>query len=109
VTSLASTVEHSTLLRADIADHLDRYRVLIGECPTGPLHLGHYFGTVAERDRLHDLGMDTFIILADYQVITDREAIGDVRDNVHNAVLDYLAARIDPSGPRSSPIRRCRR
>lgn len=96
MTSLASTVERSTLLRADIADHPDRYRVLTGERPTGSLHLGHYFGTVTERVRLHDLGVDTFIILADYQVITDRDAIGQVRDNVHNAVLDYLAAGIDP-------------
>jgi len=96
MTSLATTAERSDWLRADIADHPNRYRVLTGERPTGPLHLGHYFGTVAERVRLHNLGVDTFIILADYQVITDRDAIGQVRDNVHNAVLDYLAAGIDP-------------
>ena len=63
MTSLATTVERSDLLRADIADHPGRYRVLTGERPTGPLHLGHYFGTVAERVRLHNLGVDTFIIL----------------------------------------------
>ncbi|MGM5069195.1 hypothetical protein EU244_030675 [Rhodococcus qingshengii] len=29
-----------------------------------------------------------------YQVITDRDAIGEVRGNVYSAVLDYLAAGI---------------
>lgn len=96
MTSLDTATERSDRLRTDIAEHPTRYRVLTGERPTGPLHLGHYFGTIAERARLHDLGVDTFIILADYQVITDRDAIGQVRDNVHSAVLDYLAAGIDP-------------
>ncbi|MBP1161582.1 tryptophanyl-tRNA synthetase [Rhodococcus sp. PvR044] len=96
MTSLATTVERSEQLRADVAEHPHRYRILTGERPTGPLHLGHYFGTIAERVRLHNLGVDTFTILADYQVITDRDAIGQVQENVHNAVLDYLAAGIDP-------------
>ncbi|TJZ76051.1 tryptophan--tRNA ligase [Rhodococcus oryzae] len=96
MTSLETTTERSGRLRADIAEDPTRYRVLTGERPTGLLHLGHYFGTLAERVRLHDLGVDTFIILADYQVITDRHAIGQVRDNVYSAVLDYLAAGIDP-------------
>lgn len=95
--SFATTVERSGQLRADVAEHPDRYRILTGERPTGPLHLGHYFGTVSERVRLHNLGVDTYVILADYQVITDRDAIGAVRENVYGAVLDYLAAGIDPS------------
>lgn len=35
-------------------------------------------------------------ILADYQVIADRDTSANVADNVHNAVLDYLAAGLDP-------------
>lgn len=96
MTSLETTMSRSDRLRDDIAENPSRYRVLTGERPTGPLHLGHYFGTLAERVRLHQRGVDTFIILADYQVITDRDAIGEVRDNVYSAVLDYLAAGIDP-------------
>lgn len=94
--SFSATVERGEQVRADVAEHPDRYRVLTGERPTGALHLGHYFGTVAERVRLHELGVDTFLILADYQVITDRDAPGEVRDNVYGAVLDYLAAGINP-------------
>ncbi|WP_327094392.1 tryptophan--tRNA ligase [Nocardia vinacea] len=94
--SYAATRDRSDALAAAVAAHPSRYRVLTGERPTGPLHLGHYFGTISERVRLHNLGVDTFVILADYQVITDRDGIGPVRDNVYNAVLDYLAAGIDP-------------
>lgn len=95
--TFSATVERSDKLRAAVTEHPHRYRILTGERPTGPLHLGHYFGTISERVRLHSLGVDTFVILADYQVITDRDAIGKVRANVYSAVLDYLAAGIDPS------------
>ena len=71
-------------------------RMLTGERPTGPLLLGHLFGTVANRVRLQQSGVETFLVLADYQVITDREVVGDVASNVHEIVLDYLAAGIDP-------------
>jgi tryptophanyl-tRNA synthetase len=94
--TFSATVERSDNLRAAVTENPDRYRILTGERPTGLLHLGHYFGTISERVRLHSLGVDTFVILADYQVITDRDAIGQVRENVYNAVLDYLAAGIAP-------------
>jgi tryptophanyl-tRNA synthetase len=71
-------------------------RMLTGERPTGPLHIGHLFGTVANRVRLQRSGVETLLVLADYQVITDREVTGAVAANVHEIVLDYLAAGIDP-------------
>ncbi len=97
MTSFSATLERSEQLRVDLIERPHRYRVLTGERPTGPLHLGHYFGSVAERVRLQNLGVDTFIILADYQVIADRDVIGQVQANVYGAVLDYLAAGIDTS------------
>ncbi|WP_343232840.1 MULTISPECIES: tryptophan--tRNA ligase [unclassified Tsukamurella] len=87
----------SDALRAEVDDHPRDYRLSTGERPTGPLHLGHYFGTIRERVRLHRLGVDTFVVLADYQVVTDRDVTGEVRANVYGAVLDYLAAGIDPT------------
>nr|WP_286132057.1 hypothetical protein [Clavibacter michiganensis] len=36
-----------------------------------------------------------FLVLADYQVITDRDTTAHVRENVYGAVLDYLPAGID--------------
>jgi tryptophanyl-tRNA synthetase len=54
-----------------------RFRVLTGDRPTGQLHLGHYFGTLHNRVRLQDLGAEMFVLIADYQVLTDRD-IADV-------------------------------
>jgi len=95
--SFTATAERMPELRARIAEHPDRFRVLTGERPTGPLHLGHLFGSIRERVRLQSLGVETFVILADYQVITDRDVAGNIRENVREAVLDYLAAGLDPS------------
>jgi tryptophanyl-tRNA synthetase len=71
-------------------------RVLTGDRPTGPLHLGHYFGTLANRVRLQREGVDVFVVIADYQVVTDRDGVGDIGGAVREVVLDYLAAGIDP-------------
>lgn len=92
----SSTMGRSDALVTDIATDPGSYTVLTGERPTGPLHLGHLFGTIRERVRLQDLGVRTMVVLADYQVITDRDAIGQVRQHVYDAALDNLAAGIDP-------------
>jgi len=94
--SFTATAARMPELQEQIAQHPDRFRILTGERPTGRLHLGHYFGTVRERVRLQALGVETFVILADYQVITDRDIAGNIRENVYEAVLDYLAAGLDP-------------
>lgn len=94
--SFTAAAERMPELRARIADHPEQFRVLTGERPTGRLHLGHYVGTIRERVRLQSLGVETFVILADYQVITDRDVTGNIVENVYEAVLDYLAAGLDP-------------
>lgn len=94
-----TTVLESRPLLADAASaaaHPSRYRILTGDRPTGPLHLGHYLGTLQNRVLLQELGVETFVVIADYQVITDRAHPGDVAANVHEIVLDYLAAGLDP-------------
>lgn len=82
--------------RADIARDPARFRVLTGERPTGPLHLGHYLGTLRNRVALQALGVETFLVIADYQVITDRSSTGAIAENVRDVVLDYLAVGLDP-------------
>ncbi|MCX5408949.1 tryptophan--tRNA ligase [Streptomyces sp. NBC_00335] len=86
----------SAELEALIAADPGRFRVLTGDRPTGRLHLGHYFGTLQGRVRLQDLGVDTFVIVADYQVLTDRDVAEHLAEHVEDLVLDYLAAGIDP-------------
>lgn len=71
-------------------------RVLTGDRPTGALHLGHYFGTLANRVRLQREGHELFVVVADYQVITDRVDTGPLRENVYELVRDYLAVGLDP-------------
>lgn len=74
-------------------------RILTGDRPTGSLHLGHYLGSLQNRVKLQD-EYDCYIILADLHMLTTRpskEAIMDMRQNIHNMVLDYLACGMDPS------------
>jgi tryptophanyl-tRNA synthetase len=71
-------------------------RILTGDRPTGPLHIGHYVGTLANRVRLQRAGHEVFVVVADYQVITDRDHPGDLEATVTGIVLDYLASGLDP-------------
>ena len=97
----AATLERSrildTLIDEHAADDPTRFRMLTGDRPTGPLHIGHYLASLRNRVRLQDRGAETFVVIADYQVITDRDAVGDIGDNVQGLVLDYLAAGLDPA------------
>ena len=96
--SYEAALERSNKVRADLdAGNVGRYTMLTGDRPTGRLHLGHYFGTIRERVRLQDLGVQTNVIIADYQVITDRDTTEHIADNVCNMVMDYLACGIDPA------------
>lgn len=94
--SLRRSGARSAEIEADIAVHPERYRLLTGDRPTGRLHIGHYFGSLSNRVRLQNMGIDTMLVIADYQVIYDRDGVGQLQDNVLNAVADYLACGIDP-------------
>jgi tryptophanyl-tRNA synthetase len=70
--------------------------ILTGDRPTGPLHLGHYIGSLANRVTLQDRA-EQFIIIADAQALTDNYNTPEkVRDNVYQVLLDYLAVGVDP-------------
>lgn len=71
-------------------------RVLTGDRPTGALHLGHYFGTLANRVRLQREGHELLVVVADYQVLSDRDHPGDLDATVTGLVLDYLGCGLDP-------------
>jgi tryptophanyl-tRNA synthetase len=71
-------------------------RVLTGDRPTGRLHLGHLFGTLENRVRLQDEGLEVFVVIADYQTITDRDSPASLPEDVLELVADYLAVGIDP-------------
>ena len=94
-TFLASK-KRSDDIRADLPNHPEKYTMLTGDRPTGRLHLGHYFGSIQHRVEYQNLGIQCYVLIADYQVITDRDTTEHIQDNVYNMVMDYLAAGIDP-------------
>jgi len=70
--------------------------VLTGDRPTGPLHLGHYVGSLLNRIALQD-EYEQYIMIADLQALTDNaDNPVKVRDNVIEVMLDYLSVGIDP-------------
>jgi tryptophanyl-tRNA synthetase len=94
--SFADAEARSARLEAALARNPAAHRVLTGDRPTGPLHLGHYFGTLQNRVRLQNLGVQLFVLVADYQTITDRDSPESLPEDVDALVADYLAAGIDP-------------
>jgi tryptophanyl-tRNA synthetase len=88
--------ERSDAVWSDLQENASRYRMLTGDRPTGPLHIGHYFGSLKNRVHLQNLGVDSFIVIADYQVLTDREEAHSIQEHVREVILDYLAVGLDP-------------
>jgi len=71
--------------------------ILTGDRPTGPLHLGHYVGSLRQRAILqHDY--QQFVLVADLQGLTDNGSDPQkIQNNIPEVLADYLAAGIDPS------------
>ncbi|MES2743695.1 MAG: tryptophan--tRNA ligase [Pseudomonadota bacterium] len=71
--------------------------ILTGDRPTGPLHLGHFVGSLRNRVA-YQHNYRQFIMLADAQALTDNmDDTGKVHRNVIEVALDYLAVGIDPA------------
>ena len=71
--------------------------ILTGDRATGPLHLGHYVGSLKQRVSLQDKHEQT-ILVADMQGLTDNaNNPAKVSSNILNVVADYLAVGIDPN------------
>ncbi len=71
--------------------------VLTGDRPTGPLHLGHFVGSLQKRVEFQQK-YDCYFIIADYQVLTDQLFKSkEIKQNIKEIVLDYLSVGIDPN------------
>jgi tryptophanyl-tRNA synthetase len=95
--TFTAAMERSERLHSAIDADPSRFTMLTGDRPTGHLHIGHYVGSLRNRVALQDKGIRSFVLIADYQVITDREAVGDLQEYVLSSVADHLAAGIDPA------------
>ena len=94
--SFLAAKKRSDATLAKLEENPGKFTMLTGDRPTGRLHLGHYFGSIRERVAMQNRGVKSNIIIADYQVITDRDTTEHIEENVLNLVLDYMAAGIDP-------------
>jgi tryptophanyl-tRNA synthetase len=71
--------------------------ILTGDRPTGPLHLGHYVGSLQNRVRLQR-DHDMYVLIADLQALTDHAEQPElIRRSILEVALDYLAVGIDPT------------
>ena len=74
-----------------------KQRILAGDRPTGPLHLGHYIGSLKRRVELQR-EYEEYALIADVQAMTDTfEHPEVVHQNVVAVALDYLAVGLDPT------------
>src|SRR5215813_4446333 len=78
-------------------DNNSRPIILTGDRTTGPLHLGHYVGSLKNRVALQSSHRQ-FLLLADAQALTDNaNDPARVQQYVLEVALDYLAVGIDPN------------
>lgn len=73
--------------------------ILTGDRPTGPLHIGHYIGSLKNRVRMQNEGNydKMFVMIADSQALTDNfDNPKKIQDNLFEVAIDYLSVGIDP-------------
>lgn len=69
--------------------------VVSGIRPTGKLHLGNYFGAVANFIKMqHEY--NCYFFIADLHSLTTHPTPGDLHGYVRNVLVEYLACGIDP-------------
>ena len=70
-------------------------RILSGIQPSGRLHLGNYFGMMEPAIRLQDEG-EAYYFIADYHSLTSIHDPAQLRDNVLDVAIDFLACGLNP-------------
>ena len=86
-----------TFMQETIQTEKKEHLILTGDRPTGPLHIGHYVGSLRNRVS-YQHQYKQYIMIADGQALTDNmDNPVKVLNNVLEVALDYLAVGIDPS------------
>lgn len=70
-------------------------RVLSGVQPSGQLHLGNYVGAIrqfVEMQNTHEM----FVFVASYHALTSTRDPEQLRKNIRQVVIDYIAFGLDP-------------
>ncbi|RMD64222.1 MAG: tryptophan--tRNA ligase, partial [Planctomycetota bacterium] len=71
-------------------------RVLSGIQPSGALHLGNYFGAIAQHIALQD-EHECFYFIANYHTLTSLNDAERLRQYTFDVAVDYLALGLDPA------------
>ena len=69
--------------------------LLSGIQPSGRPHIGNYFGAMKQFVELQK-EYETFIFIADYHALTTLQNPKELRENILNVAIDYLAIGLDP-------------
>ncbi|MFH1402231.1 MAG: tryptophan--tRNA ligase [Patescibacteria group bacterium] len=72
-----------------------RKRLISGVKPTGRPHLGNYFGAMKQFVDLQDK-YASHIFIADYHALTTMQVAVEMRQNILDIALDYLAIGLEP-------------
>ena len=76
---------------------MERPRTVSGMRPTGPLHLGHYFGVLKNYVALQH-SEEAYFFVADWHALTsDYADPSNIRQNTAEMVKDWVAAGLDPA------------
>lgn len=70
-------------------------RTLTGLQPSGKLHVGNYFGAMEPAVQLQNEG-EAFYFIADYHAMTSTHDPDELRENVRDVAIDFLACGLDP-------------
>jgi len=70
-------------------------RILTGIQPSGIPHIGNYFGAIRQSVNLQSRG-ENFLFIADYHALTTQPKADDLRANVLNLAMTWLACGVDP-------------
>lgn len=75
---------------------MTKQKIMSGMRPTGKLHLGHYLGVITNWVGFQD-EYDCYFAVADWHALTTKyDKTDDLRQNVLDVVMDWLACGIDP-------------
>ncbi len=70
--------------------------VVSGVRPTGRQHLGNYFGAVVNFVKMQEL-YNGYFFVADYHSLTTHPKATDLKANVKQILVEYLACGLDPN------------
>ncbi len=69
--------------------------LLSGLKPTGSPHLGNYFGAIKQWVEMSK-DFETYVFIADYHGLNFIQDAAEMKQNILNVLLDYLAIGLDP-------------